>query len=83
MFYLTASPDLPENCPIMRDCILNFRLCGDRGIPALHHLCDDIKFKGKGHEVTKCQIVTRSELSWRKPSKNLHEIQRPANDPSR
>ncbi|EDO33401.1 predicted protein [Nematostella vectensis] len=27
------------------------RLCSDRGIPALVHLCDNIKFKGKGHEV--------------------------------
>ena len=35
---------------------LNFRLCSDRGIPALPHLCDGIKFKGKGHEVTK-QVV--------------------------
>ena len=33
--------------------ISNCRLCTDRGLPALLHLCDNVKFKGKGHEVLK------------------------------
>lgn len=63
----------------MYDCnnqrnILNFRLCGDRGILVLRYFCDDIKFKGKGYEVIKCEIVIRSELFWRKFLKNFYEI---------
>jgi len=39
-------------------------LCGDRGIPALHHLCDDIKFKGKGHEASDLKLLVQRYEYW-------------------
>lgn len=31
--------------------LLSFRLISEKGLPALRTLFDDVKFKGKGHEV--------------------------------
>lgn len=31
--------------------LLSFRLISEKGLPALRTLYDDVKFKGKGHEV--------------------------------
>lgn len=40
------------------------RLCGDRGIPALRHICEDIKFKGKGHEVSDLKLLMQRYEHW-------------------
>lgn len=40
------------------------RLCGDRGIPALRHLCDGIKFKGKGHEASDLKLLMQRYEYW-------------------
>ncbi|KAL9987389.1 hypothetical protein ACROYT_G001683 [Oculina patagonica] len=40
------------------------RLCGNRGIPALSHLCDDIKFKGKGHEASDLKLLVQRYEYW-------------------
>ncbi|XP_015763350.1 PREDICTED: TIMELESS-interacting protein-like [Acropora digitifera] len=40
------------------------RLCGDRGIPALQHLCDGITFKGKGHEASDLRLLMQRYEYW-------------------
>jgi len=40
------------------------RLCSDRGIPALQHLCDDVKFKGKGHEASDLKLLMQRYEYW-------------------
>ncbi|XP_073243744.1 uncharacterized protein [Porites lutea] len=40
------------------------RLCSDRGIPALQHICDGIKFKGKGHEASDLKLLMQRYEHW-------------------
>ena len=39
-----------------------FRLISDRGLPALRTLFDDVRFKGKGHEV-RADMFTQTEVT--------------------
>ncbi|KAG8542194.1 hypothetical protein GDO81_027263 [Engystomops pustulosus] len=40
------------------------RLTSQRGLPALRHLFDGIKFKGKGHEAEDLKILIRQMENW-------------------
>ncbi|XP_031566360.1 uncharacterized protein LOC116301434 isoform X2 [Actinia tenebrosa] len=40
------------------------RLCGERGITALAHLCDGVKFKGKGHEASDLRVLLQRFEHW-------------------
>lgn len=40
------------------------RLTSQRGLPALRHLFDDIKFKGKGHEAEDLRVLLRQMENW-------------------
>ncbi|XP_073509548.1 TIMELESS-interacting protein [Phyllobates terribilis] len=40
------------------------RLTSQRGLPALRHLFDDTKFKGKGHETEDLKVLIRQMENW-------------------
>ncbi|XP_040198195.1 TIMELESS-interacting protein isoform X1 [Rana temporaria] len=40
------------------------RLTSQRGLPALRHLFDDTKFKGKGHEAEDLRVLLRQMENW-------------------
>ncbi|XP_075063690.1 TIMELESS-interacting protein [Mixophyes fleayi] len=40
------------------------RLTSQRGLPALRHLFDDTKFKGKGHEAEDLKVLIRKMENW-------------------
>ncbi|KAM5172883.1 TIMELESS-interacting protein isoform 2-T2 [Mantella aurantiaca] len=40
------------------------RLTSQRGLPALRHLFDDTKFKGKGHETEDLRVLLRQMENW-------------------
>ncbi|OCT89833.1 TIMELESS-interacting protein isoform X1 [Xenopus laevis] len=40
------------------------RLASQRGLPALRHMFDDVKFKGKGHETEDLKILLRQMENW-------------------
>ncbi|KAM9313272.1 TIMELESS-interacting protein [Gastrophryne carolinensis] len=40
------------------------RLTSQRGLPALRHLFDNVKFKGKGHETEDLRVLLRQMENW-------------------
>nr|XP_056722101.1 TIMELESS-interacting protein [Euleptes europaea] len=40
------------------------RLISERGLPALRHMFDDVKFKGKGHEAADLKMIMRRMEHW-------------------